>query len=372
LILVLGQDLRDTINNALATSLNYNVITIASQSDVNALQSRQSTIPGLSKSKHDLIASTVPVAINGQRIEDVLKNVPSGFSFTSLGRQGVLGLLSGVEGYDVAHNQVPDTTNLTITDGRNLNASDVGKNDVLIAWQLANLEPLKGKIRAGSTITLASVDGKQTVTANVVGVYRSGSVGISFEPILTTAGTVQALSPAGAVQAVFFMKIDSDKVGKAVSVIGTIAPKAFVFNLANIGDFIDQYLNYMLLTLSTIAGLSLLAGIIIIANAVALAMLERRRELGILKSVGYTSGTVLSEVLIENGVIGGIGAVLAMLIVTLAMNLLGRFVFHITFGVNGWIVLILILGAALLAMITSALVAYGSVRVRPLEVLRYE
>ena len=80
----------------------------------------------------------------------------------------------------------------------------------------------------------------------------------------------------------------------------------------------------------------------------------------------------MSEVLIENGVIGGIGAVLAMLIVTLAMNLLGRFVFHITFGVNGWIVLILILGAALLAMITSALVAYGSVRVRPLEVLRYE
>ncbi len=372
LILVLGQNLRDTINNALATSLNYNVITIASQSDVNALQSRQSTIPGLSKSKKDLIASTAPVAINGQRIEDVLKNVPSGFSFTSLGRQGVLGLLSGVEGYDVAHNQVPDTTNLTITDGRNLNASDAGKNNVLIAWQLANLDPLKGKIRAGSTITLASVDGKQTVTANVVGVYRSGSVSISFEPILTTTGTVQALSPAGAEQAVFFMKIDSDKVGKAVSVIGTIAPKAFVFNLANIGDFIDQYLNYMLLTLSTIAGLSLLAGIIIIANAVALAMLERRRELGILKSVGYTSSTVLSEVLIENGVIGGIGAVLAMLIVTLAMNLLGRFVFHITFGVNGWIVLILILGAALLAMITSALVAYGSVRVRPLEVLRYE
>src|SRR6184192_1711557 len=66
LILVLGQNLRDKINNALATSLNYNVITIASQSDVNALQSRQSTIPGLSKSKQDLIASTVPVAINGQ------------------------------------------------------------------------------------------------------------------------------------------------------------------------------------------------------------------------------------------------------------------------------------------------------------------
>ena len=160
--------------------------------------------------------------------------------------------------------------------------------------------------------------------------------------------------------------------GKAQSIIARVAPDAFVFNLANIGDFIDQYLNYMLLTLTTIAGLSLLAGVIIIANAVALAMLERRRELGILKSVGYTSGTVLSEVLIENGVIGGVGAFLAMLLVAFAMSLLGKFVFKTGFDVNPIIVLALIVGAALLAMVTAAIVAYGAVRVRPLEVLRYE
>ena len=69
---------------------------------------------------------------------------------------------------------------------------------------------------------------------------------------------------------------------------------------------------------------------------------------------------------------GGVGATLAMLLVTLAMNLLGTFFFHSDFGVNGLIVLVLIFGAALLSMLISALVAYGSVRVRPLEVLRYE
>jgi putative ABC transport system permease protein len=190
--------------------------------------------------------------------------------------------------------------------------------------------------------------------------------------VLTTTNTVQALSPVGFGQSVFYMKITTDKLGKALATIATVAPNAFVFNLANIGDFIDQYLNYMLLTLTTIAGLSLLAGVIIIANAVALAMLERRRELGILKSVGYTSRTVLSEVLIENAVIGGVGALLAMLLVTFAMSLLGQFVFKTSFDVNGLIVLALIGGAALLAMVTAAIVAYGAVRVRPLEVLRYE
>ena len=373
LILVLGQDLRDTINNALANNLTYNVVTFASNSsDVSALQAGQSSIPGLSKTSQNTVATTVPVAINNQSIADVLKNVPNSFSFTSLGRQGVLGELGGAQGFDVANRQLPDTTSVTITDGRNLNASDASTNDVLLPWQLVHLAPLKGHIGVNSTIVLASVDGKQMVTMTVVGVYRATGISGSFEPLLTTTGAVQAFYPAGVPQTIFYMKIAPASVGKALAAIGKLAPGAFVFNLANLGDFIDQYLNYMLLTLSTIAGLSLLAGVIIIANAVALAMLERRRELGILKSVGYTSGTVLSEVLIENGVIGGLGATLAMLLVTLAINLLSRFAFHTNFAVNGLVVLVLILGAALLAMITAALVAYGSVRVRPLEVLRYE
>ena len=372
LILILGQDLRDKVNNAIATNLSYNVITIASKNDASSLQSGLNTIPGLSKSAQNTIANSVPVSINNQSIKDVLQGVSSGFSFTSLGRQGVLFYLSGAQGYDVARNQAPDVNSLTITDGRNLNASDAGQDNVLIAWPLAHLDPLKGKIGPGSTITLASVDGKQTVTVHVVGVYRTSGVNSSFEPILATNDAVQAITPPGLQQSVFYMKIDSAKVGKAINAISSLAPQAFVVNLANIGDYIDQFLNYILLALTTIAGLSLLAGIIIIANAVALAMLERRRELGILKSVGYTSGTVLGEVLIENAVIGGVGATLAMLLVTLAMNLLGRFFFHSDFGVSVPIVLALIFCAALLSMLTSALVAYGSVRVRPLEVLRYE
>jgi putative ABC transport system permease protein len=373
LILVLGQDLRDKINNTIATSLTYNVVTIATGNDANTLQSQLATIPGITKQKHTTLASAAPLEINGQPIQDLLGGNTQP-SFNSLGRQGVLALLSSVEGYDVANNQFPATSanGLTLSKGRNLNASDAGTDNVLIPWPLANLAPLKGHIDVGSTITLASVDGKTTKTVTVVGIYQNSGLNISIGNILGTANTVQALTPHGLTESVFYMKIDTSHLGKALGMIGTIAPGAFVFNLANIGDFINQYLNYALLTLSTIAGLSLLAGVIIIANAVALAMLERRRELGILKSVGYTSGDVLGEVLIENAVIGGAGALLAMLLVTFAMSLLGRFVFKSGFDVNGLIVLALIAGAALLAVITAILVAYGSVRVRPLEVLRYE
>jgi len=371
LILVLGQDLRDKINNALAQSLTFNVITITSNSDATTLESHLNAITGLQSSRQHVIASTVPVAINDQPVTTLL---PKGNSQPAPGNLGraALYFLSGIEGYDVGHNQLPATQDLTIVQGRNLNAGDAGTNNVLIAWVVANNKPLQPYLKIGSTITVASQDGTVTRTLTIVGFYREKGFGSNLEPILGTANTVTDLSPNGTGQTIFYMKIDTGKVNKAVGDIGKLTPNASVLNLANIGDFINQILNDMLLTLIAIASLSLLAGVIIIANAVALAMLERRRELGILKSVGYTSRSILSEVLIENGVIGGAGALLAMLLVTLATSLLGQFVFHSTFGVSGLIALGLICGIALLAMLVAALVAWGAVRVRPLEVLRYE
>jgi len=374
LILVLGQNLRDTIDSAIAKSLTFNVIAVAGGNDATALQNKLSTIPGIStaQSQHRTIATVAPISIDGVPLQNIVsKNDKGGPS--NIGFDGTIGLLSGFEGFDVAHGQFPDTTqNYKIIAGRNLNASDAGKNDVLIESVLYNLAPLKGHIHVGSTIVFASQDGKTIQTMTVVGVYQSQSLFANYQPVLTTSNVVQAYSPGGKTTSIFYLKIDPSKVGKALNAIGNISPNIAVINFASITNFINQFLNDVLLVLITIASLSLLAGIIIIANAVALAMLERRRELGILKSVGYTSRSILSEVLIENGIVGGVGALLAMLLVTFVTSLLGSFVFKINFGVSWYIAIGLIAGIALLAMITSTFVAWNAVRVRPLEVLRYE
>ncbi len=134
----------------------------------------------------------------------------------------------------------------------------------------------------------------------------------------------------------------------------------------------DQILGNLITLLVTLAALALFAGIIIIANAVGLAMLERRREQGILKSVGYTSRDVLSGVLIENGVIGGLGGILAMTLVAVATTVLAKQFFKTDLGLPAPTILGLILLVMAIALVTSTLVAWGAVRVRPLEVLRYE
>jgi ABC-type antimicrobial peptide transport system permease subunit len=228
-------------------------------------------------------------------------------------------------------------------------------------------------LKPGDTITFASVDGKTMKTATIVGVYANTASLDLAGKVLAPVDTVKALSPAKTgVVTVTYMKIDPAKVNSALDTLGKIVPNATVQNLADIGTYFSQQLNSLLDILVALASLSMIAGIIIIANAVALAMLERRRELGILKSVGYTSGTVLSEVMIENGVIGAVGAFLAMLLATVAVTLLGSLLFNLTLSMSALIAIGLIGGSALLAMCTAALVAWGSVRVRPLEVLRYE
>ena len=373
LILALGQDLRDQINNLIANTLNYNVYVVTSNNDTTTLHNKLKTLPGLSASQEHAIARTSPVSINDIPIGKLLpppSTAQAKPSAGSLGRGGTLHFLSGIEGYDVANHQIPVLDAGKIVQGRNLQPDDAGTGNVVISSLLATLDPLHLKV--GDTIVLTDPKRSTTRTVKVVGIYQSDGFGATLEPIWGAKNIADALSPAGLSQAAFYLKVDNNQLSKATDSIGQTVPNAFVFTLGNIIDYINQLLNDVLLTLTTIASLSLLAGVIIIANAVALAMLERRRELGILKSVGYTSSSILSEVLLENGVVGGTGALLAMLLVTLATSLLGTFLFKANFEVSTTITLGLILGSAVLAMLVSALVARGAVRVRPLEVLRYE
>ena len=274
LILVLGQNLSDQINSALSQIVTYNVITVTSSQEAPTLQANLGSITGLNASRHTTFASTAPQAINGQPLQSYLT---SNSTRRSAQRAGFF--LSGAEGYDVGNNQLPDTSLLRITAGRNLSLNDAGTKAALINASLAG-SPFY--VQVGDTITLASIDGLSMQTVTVVGMYTPTDLsGLLGPPILTSTAVVQSLSINGFAQTIFYMKVDPAQANAAVGTITGIVPDAFVFNLSSITTLVDQILNDMVLALTVVASLSLLAGVIIIANAVALAMLERRRELGI-------------------------------------------------------------------------------------------
>ncbi|GCE29938.1 hypothetical protein KDA_54220 [Dictyobacter alpinus] len=373
LIITLGQNLRDQFDKQLAATVNFNVAAIAQNNEIQTLNTHSSSIPGLQHLEQRTYASVNPISVNEQPLTQLFKNSRQQTSSNTGFSGGAVAAvyLGSLEGYDLAHNQVPDEKSISLSaGGRFLQASDAGTDNVMVSSFLTSVPALKDQLKVGSTITLTSADGSKTRTVHIVGFYTSfgGSVGEIFSP----RETVAALSLPKTSISTFYLKVDPNQIGKAINRVNVLAPHAGVENLADIGGYFDQYINNTILMLIALASLSLLAAVIIIANAVALAMLERRRELGILKSVGYTSRSILGEVLVENGVVGGTGALLAMLLVTLVTSLLGKYLFQSNFGVNWYVAIGLIIGVAALAILTALLVAWNAVRVRPLEVLRYE
>ena len=403
LILALGQNIKDEVNAALSTQIKYNSFIIAGVKDKSAVDQQvvlQHDIQG--KAVVTSLAQDVPVAVNGTPIATILKNAPTRGGTSNVGREGALFFLSGVQGYDLSHGAVPDATLSSVKGpdtGRLLNSSDANTLNVLMPSPAA-LAPLNLKV--GDTITLASTvvaptkgtngtgstgsagtgaTGAPTgnpgaappqpllITVHVVGFY-TGSL-TTFAPILADQSLVTKLAQ-GTQFYIYAMQVDPLKSDQVLRSIKAQVPAIQTFSVVDLVIAVNTLLNNLIILLTAIASLAMVAGVIIIANAVGLAMLERRREIGILKSVGYTSGNVLSGVLVENGLIGFGGSFIAMLIVTLANVLLDIYVFKLNLGVGPALSIGVVAATTLICMIVAALVAYSAARVRPLEVLRYE
>ena len=359
----MGQDLGVQVTSAINQNSPYNIVATTVGTDSNTLRTHLNSIPGLTASREDPFTATLPVEINGRPAQ---QSMPGGAN-----RQQALSMLSGIEGYDLTHTLPAQK----ITVGRNLNASDANTNNVIVSqimtskgWAGMNLKP-------GDTVTYTSLNGKVTRTVTIVGII---SVPTSFETlgkVLAPVAVVNALDTATSGHTtVFYMKVGPDQLNSALNALNRIAPNASVQNLSDAAVSFLQVVNSFMDVILAIAALSMIAAMIIIANSVALSMLERRRELGILKSVGYTSRTILSQVMIENGITSGVGAFIATLLAAGGVTLGSKIFFNnsLTLNMEPTVIVSMVIGPALLAILTAVLVAWNAVRIRPLEVLRYE
>ena len=380
LILIVGQDISSEINNALSNLASYNVFVIASSQQSGAAEAATRNLDGLEGRRVTQDLQTRPISVNGASFAQTVGPAPTA-GRAGGEREAALFELTGVEGYNLGASEVPGAplapaeARRAISSGRELQPSDAGTNNVMVVNALRDA-PLN--MRVGDQIVVENTATNRQVMLNVVGFYAlatrsNGTVSINFffEPILADRGVVTQLGSDNALSIVA-LKLNPDNKPAALRSIQTAVPGSTVLDLADLGALVQQVLGNLVDLLIGIASLALFAGIVIIANTVALAMLERRREIGILKATGYTSRSVLSQVLLENGIVGGIGAVAGMAAVSGATALLGSLALKTSLAVSTPTVLVIIAGVILLSVIVAALVAWGPTRVRPLEVLRYE
>ncbi|MBW4437512.1 MAG: FtsX-like permease family protein [Pleurocapsa minor GSE-CHR-MK-17-07R] len=144
-------------------------------------------------------------------------------------------------------------------------------------------------------------------------------------------------------------------------------------------SFIDGLLSRIITQFSaipTVVGLlSLLAAAVAMANTVSLATLERRRQIGILKSIGLKSGRVLWVMLLENTIIGLLGGLLGLGLSALMVGIftaLGQGAAIPLPSDSVPVAIALLLTAIGIAVAATLLSARPATRERVTNVLRYE
>jgi putative ABC transport system permease protein len=273
---------------------------------------------------------------------------------------------NSIDGREISSN-LPD---LKFTAGRNLDPALDNAPDADGYWPAVAVkgqgETPPVNLGVGDKLTYA-VDGG-TVKLRIVGI---GEEGLSFSdanlyaPLAAFDGY-----KANAVFAIADVKEDHIRdIRRSLAQV----PGAFVLETRLINDLLNRIIGQFTSFPILVAALALVTGGIVIANAVALSTLERRREIGVMKAIGLQRERVLGMLLLENGLMGIVGGLIGVgisfvgLVISLSRSDLGSntaIPYATAFSLMGLCILIS-LGAALLSV-------WGASGEKPLNVLRYE
>ena len=144
--------------------------------------------------------------------------------------------------------------------------------------------------------------------------------------------------------------------------------------LESFGKILDIITGFLL----SIAAISLLVGGIGIANTMYTSVLERTKEIGVMKAIGAQNKDILSIFLIESGILGLLGGIIGVafgfsiskLIGYISVNQLGTNLLKTIFPPY------LIIGSLFFAFIIGAVSglwpAWKATKIKPVDALRYE
>jgi putative ABC transport system permease protein len=280
-----------------------------------------------------------------------------------------------------------------LVSGRDFTPADMDKPVLLVYQDEAAKYGLKvgDKVNlsiSGSNLTSGQLGpGTRTVRDSsqktgdfeIIGIITPVSSTIQFERGWVAPYNI--VSAAGGSFSILYMLVDRAQIKTTLNQVQAQLLGGFVFDLGDLINTFSKILDQILAFPLLLSLLSLFSGAILIANNVALAMLERRTEIGVLKAIGAKRRRVLSMLIWESSLVGllggiigvGTGIVLALLI-PVVVNATSRgsraAIISITWSPLT-AVLLLALGAGL-AIAATLVSAWGAVQEKPLVVLRYE
>ncbi|TVR22812.1 MAG: FtsX-like permease family protein [Anaerolineaceae bacterium] len=263
--------------------------------------------------------------------------------------------------------QLPDTP---IIAGVNLDEAPRGEH---IPMVVPETEYTKTGLIAVGDVLIFRVNARELLF-EVVGISEYDPFGFSLDTSVASISVAwEAMSETGLQPddinfSAAIAPEDVNVVRRALSDV----PGTFLFDTRNLERLINVLLDQFRAFPTLVAILGLVVGGVVIANSVALATLERRKEIAVMKAVGLQRERVLLMLLLENGLLGLVGGLLGVgtgLLTLIALSTsIALPLDVIPFGV-AFLLMSLCIVVAIIAALTTAWGASGE---KPLNVLRYE
>ena len=378
LITMLATVVSNQLEEMLVKAAGGNVVIFASgQGDtLEQLQARLATVPGVNSytvvGSYNVELVALEDTSAGERVTagELQDRVDRALGDTaSVGPGHLMNQLSRTLGTIDARGVTSNLPEASFYRGRQLTAADAGKPYIIIP---ANDTTLAAGLDVGDQLIFRLTESEQPVemTFEIVGMIdRTGSqlaLDVAAPNYAPADGFPTGLAPSTVSAIVDVNQDQIDDLRRSTADL----PGIFLMETRLVNRLIRQFTSFPTL----VASLALAVGGIVIANSVALAALERRREIGIMKAIGLQRERVLSMLLLENGLMGLIGGIIGVgissaLLLVLMIGLLGGSLGSTVPYLTALSLMMMCVGIALGAALVSAWGASGE---RPLNVLRYE
>ena len=371
------QSIFSVLGVAIAVTVFIVSLTVSNGLEKNMINSLLTMSPHiLIKNKQKSFFENYAQTVNNiKEIKGVKAVIPQINSQSIIRREG---FAKGVLANGISPDNVKTGLKLRIISGNN-NIAEL--NSILIGEELSK----EMKLKIGDEISLVSAENKE-IKLIVRGIFKTGFLDYDSNLVIVPLKTMQILSEQGEAATEIGIKVESpQKVEEVLKQVNNM------INLKEYGVVSWKTINQNLLSavqfekFVLIAILSLLLLIASFAVSVILNMIvrEKIKDIGILKSIGYTNKNIRRIFIIEGLIIGVFGMTLASALSPLILMLLKRlFKMYIKSGTYyleelplyiSQNELLIIYGVTFVIIFLSTIFpASRASRLRPVEALKYE
>ncbi len=216
--------------------------------------------------------------------------------------------------------------------------------------------------KVGSNV---NINGRQMQVTGILSVKLGGLVYLNLDKALPM--TDNKISTISAVT-----NSDPNTLSKQIK---NQTPEVDALTQSDIQAQSGSSVNDILVFTAGIASIGLIVGIISIVNTMLISVIERTKEIGILKAIGFTNKEIMGSVLVESGLLGFIGSIIGLIIGTLGILYLTQ---HFATSQNIytmlplWLVIGSVGGATILSVLAGLYPAWHATRINVVEALRSE